>query len=254
MRLNKFLSYCGVASRRKADELIKAGKVIINGKVVTDLSYKVDLKKDKVIVNGKKVVPPPKVYYLFYKPRGFITSMFDPFNKETIRQFLEKLPYKVFPVGRLDKQSEGLLLLTNDGDLANTLLHPKYQVIRTYWVWVTPELKKEKIKRLLEKGVLIGNKRVKPLKFKLLKKDRTQWIYEVSVKEGVKREVRKMIGFLGGRVHRLLRISFGPLSLKSLKPGEIRPLNKKELSELLSFVNQLRSSLSFSNSSSTEET
>ncbi len=254
MRLNKFLSYCGVTSRRKADELIKLGKISVNDQIVTDLSYRVDPKKDKVYVNRKPVIPPPKVYYVFYKPKGFLTSLYDPHHRETIKPFLDKLPYKVFPVGRLDKYSEGLLLLTNDGDLANVLLHPKYEVIRTYWVWVTPELNLQKIKNLITKGIFIENKLIKPLKFRLLKQDKSQWIYEVSVKEGIKREVRKMVAYLGGKVHKLLRVRFGPLYLKNLRPGEIKPLNKKELSELLNFVDQLRSSKILSKSSSAEET
>jgi len=254
MRLNKFLAYCGVTSRRKADDLIKAGKVSVNGEVIKDLSYQVNPEKDKVFVENKPVIPPPKVYYLFYKPKGFLTSLYDPHNRETIKPFLDKLPYRVFPVGRLDKHSEGLLLLTNDGDLANLLLHPRYGVERTYLVWVTPQLKNKKIKNLLKNGVTIENKLIKPLKFELLKKEKNQWVYKVCVKEGVKREVRKMVAYLGGKVHRLVRIQFGPLALKNLKPGEIRALTKKELNSLLNFVNQLKSSKIFFTTSSGEET
>ncbi|MFN4131458.1 MAG: pseudouridine synthase, partial [Caldimicrobium sp.] len=141
MRLSKFLAFCGFGSRRKNIELILSGKVVINGIVVKDLSHKVDPEKDRVFVDGKEIKPPPKVYYLFYKPRGYITSLYDPHHRKTIKCFLEKIPYKVFPVGRLDKESEGLLLLTNDGDLANTLLHPKYEIKRTYLVWVNPKPK-----------------------------------------------------------------------------------------------------------------
>ncbi|NPA38956.1 MAG: rRNA pseudouridine synthase [Thermodesulfobacteria bacterium] len=237
MRLNKFLSFCGVCSRRKADELIKAGKVKVNGKVITELGIQVDPEKDKVEVNGKLVKPPKKLYYLFYKPRGYITSLYDPYNKKTIAEFIKKLPLRVFPVGRLDRDSEGLLLLTNDGDLANKLLHPRYEVKRTYLVWVTPKLSEEKISNLLKNGVIIANKRVKPLKFELFKKDGEEWVYRVVVKEGVKREVRKMVGFLGGRVHRLKRIEFGPLKIGNLKPGEIRPLSEKEVKKLYDFLN-----------------
>ncbi len=254
MRLNKFLSFCGIASRRKADELILSGKVSVNGKVVKELHCRVDSEKDKVYVNGKPIIPPPKVYYLFYKPKGFLTSLYDPHHRDTIKPFLDKLPYQVFPVGRLDKHSEGLLLLTNDGELANLLLHPKYEVKRVYHVWVTPKLKEKRIKDLLNKGILIEDKLVKPISFKFLKKDNQKWIYEVCVKEGVKREVRKMVAYLGGKVHRLIRIKFGPLSLKNLKPGEIRPLSKEDLNELFSLVPQLKNSKILDKTSSAEFT
>lgn len=254
MRLNKFLSFCGVTSRRKADELILSGKVSVNGRTVKELNYKVNPEKDKVYVEDKLITPPPKVYYLFYKPRGFLTSLYDPHHKETIKIFLEKLPYKVFPVGRLDKYSEGLLLLTNDGDLANLLLHPKYEVKRVYWVWVTPRLEDKKIRDLLKSGVLMDGKLIKPLSFNFLKKDKEKWVYKITVKEGVKREVRKMIAYLGGKVHKLVRIKFGPLSLKNLKPGEIRPLSKKELDNLFSFVSQLKNSKILDKTSSAEFT
>ena len=254
MRIGKFLSYCGITSRRKTKDLILSGRVKVNGKVVRDLSFQVDPEKHEVTVDGKLVTPPPKVYYLFYKPKGYITSLYDPYGKKNIREFLEKLPYRVFPVGRLDRESEGLLLLTNDGDLANYLLHPRYEVKRIYKVWVTPCLSKKRIEKLLEKGVIVGEKLIKPLEFKLIKKEKDKWIYKVVVKEGVKREVRKMVGSLGGRVHKLLRIQFGPLKLKNLKPGEIRPLNLNELEELFNFVNQLKNSRTFSSTSSGDET
>lgn len=254
MRLNKFLSFCGIASRRKADELILSGEVSVNGRIVKELNFKVNPEKDKVYVKGKLVITPPKVYYLFYKPKGFLTSLYDPHYRETIKIFLDKLPYRVFPVGRLDKHSEGLLLLTNDGELANLLLHPRYEVKRVYNVWVTPELEKKKIKNLLRSGVLIEDKLIKPLSFKLLKKDKDKWVYEVVVKEGVKREVRKIIAYLGGKVHKLVRIGFGPLFLKNLRPGEIRPLTKKEYEILISFVSQLKNSKILARTSSAEFT
>ncbi|MCD6490215.1 MAG: rRNA pseudouridine synthase [Thermodesulfobacterium sp.] len=254
MRLNKFLSFCGIASRRKADNLILSGKVSINGKTIKDLNYRVDLEEDKVYVEGKLIKPPPKVYYLFYKPKGVLTSLYDPHHRETIKPFLEKLPYKVFPVGRLDKHSEGLILLTNDGDLANLLLHPRYEVKRVYKVWVTPKIENEKIEKLLKFGIKIEDKLIKPLSFKLLRKDKNKWIYEVAVKEGIKREVRKMIAYLGGKVHRLVRIKFGPLSLKNLNPGEIRPLSEKEIKNLFSFMSQLRNSRILDKTSSAEFT
>lgn len=254
MRLNKFLSFCGIASRRKAENLILSGKVSVNGQIIKDLSYKINPEKDKVYIEGKPVILPPKVYYLFYKPKGILTSLYDPHHVNTLKPFLDKLPFKVFPVGRLDKYSEGLILLTNDGELANFLLHPRYEIKRVYKVWVTPKIEEGRIENLLKSGVIIENKLIKPLNFYLLKKDKNRWIYEITVKEGIKREVRKIIDYLGGKVHRLIRIKFGPLSLINLKPGEIRPLSKKEYKKLFSFVSQLKNSEILDKTSSAELT
>ncbi|MFN3504934.1 MAG: pseudouridine synthase [Caldimicrobium sp.] len=253
MRLSKFLALCGFGSRRKNKDLILQGKVLVNDKPVFDLSYKIDLEKDKVIVDGKEIKAPPKVYYLFYKPRGYLTSLYDPHHRKTIRIFLEKLPYRVFPVGRLDKDSEGLILLTNDGDLANFLLHPKYEIRRTYRVWVPTKLDERAIKKLLKEGIVIEGKRIKPLTFYFIKSQGKLYIYEVTVKEGVKREVRKMVKALGGEVVRLLRIAFGPLRLKNLKPGELRPLTKKEVEDLVKIF-QLKKSKILERTSSEEFT
>lgn len=235
IRLSKFLSLCGFGSRRKNINLILQGKVIINGEIVKDLSYRVDPEKDRVFVDGEEAKLPPKVYYLFYKPRGYLTTLYDPHNRKTIKPFLEKLPFPVFYVGRLDKESEGLLLLTNDGDLANKLLHPRYGVPRTYHVWVKPKLSEKAIKEVLKKGFNLEGKIIKPIEFKLIKTSRENYIYQVTVKEGIKREVRKMVSYLGGEVLRLLRIAFGPLKLKNLKPGEIRPLTEEEIEKLKNF-------------------
>ncbi|MFN3568159.1 MAG: pseudouridine synthase [Caldimicrobium sp.] len=249
MRLSKFLALCGFGSRRKNKELILQGKVWVNGTPIFDLSYKVNLEKDKVVVNGKEVKVPPKVYYIFYKPRGYLTSLYDPHHRKTIRPFIEKLPYRVFPVGRLDKDSEGLILLTNDGDLANVLLHPKYEIERTYRVWVPTKLEERAIRKLLIEGIEIDGKRIKPLTFDFIKKQGKIYIYEITVKEGIKREIRKMVKALSGEVVRLLRIAFGPLRLKKLKPGEIRPLTKGEI-ETLNKLFQLKKSKILDNTSS----
>jgi len=238
MRLSKFLALCGVGSRRKNKDLILQGKVTVNGKVIQDLSYQVEPERDEVRVEGKLLKVPPKVYYLFYKPRGYLTSLFDPHHRKTIRVFLEKLPYRVFPVGRLDKDSEGLLLLTNDGDLANLLLHPRYEVKRTYLVWVKLKLPEKRLQEILVKGLEMDGKIVKPLEFKLVRPLKEAYLYRVTLKEGVKREIRRMVSFLGGEVIRLVRIAFGPLRLDNLRPGEIRPLTERELKALKSFLQE----------------
>ncbi len=254
MRLTKFLSFAGLCSRRKAAQLIQEGKVVVNESIVKDLSYKVNLEKDIVKVNGKVVKIPLRVYYIFYKPRGYLTSLYDPHHRKTISHFLQKLPYRVFPVGRLDKDSEGLLLLTNDGDLANILLHPRYQVERTYLVWVDKVLPQEKIKKMLKKGVEIEGKFFKPLEFLLLKITKSYALYRVKIKEGKKREIRKIVKSLSGEVKRLVRIGYGPLTLSNLKPGEIVELKGKDLEKLISFVSQVKNSLTLIKTSSGEDT
>lgn len=232
MRLSKYLALCGLGSRRKNKDLILQGRISVNDQIVRDLSFQVDPERDKVCIDGKEIRTPPKVYYLFYKPRGYLTSLSDPHHRETIEVFLKKLPYRVFPVGRLDKESEGLLLLTNDGDLTHFLLHPRFEISRTYHVWVRPMLSEEKIQNLLKFGFALEGKKIKPIKFKFLKFDKATPVYEVIVKEGVKREVRKMVSYLGGEVLKLVRVSFGPLKVGNLKPGEIRPLKEEEVNKL----------------------
>ncbi|MCS7199646.1 MAG: rRNA pseudouridine synthase [Caldimicrobium sp.] len=236
MRLSKYLALCGLGSRRKNKDLILQGRITVNGEIIKDLSYKVDLNKDLVCLDGKELKAPPKVYYLFYKPRGYLTSLYDPHHRLTIRKFLEKIPFRVFPVGRLDKESEGLILLTNDGDLAHFLLHPRYEIKRTYRVWVEPKLDERRIQQLLVKGINIEGKVIRPLKFSFIGSSRHRFVYEVIVKEGLKREVRKMVSVLGGRVTKLVRTAFGPLKLKDLRPGEIRPLNYQEIKSLMALM------------------
>jgi 23S rRNA pseudouridine2605 synthase len=254
MRLVKFLALAGLASRRKAADLVKQGKVQINGRFVLNLSYQVDPERDQVLVEGKEVKLPPKVYYLFYKPRGYLTSLYDPHHRKTIAEFLRELPYRVFPVGRLDKDSEGLLLLTNDGDLANLLLHPRFEMVRTYHVWVDKAFSSLQIKKVLEEGVEVEGKIVKPLNFRLIKKDNHYFVYEVKLKEGRKREVRRIVKSMSGNVKRLLRVGYGPLTLGNLKPGEIVELKGKELEKLLAFVGQIKNSKTLAKTSSGEST
>ena len=254
MRLVKFLAFAGIASRRKVAQLIKQGKVQVNGQVVFDLSYQVNLEKDRVSVEGKEVKIPPKVYYIFYKPRGYLTSLHDPHHRKTIAEFLRRIPYRVFPVGRLDKDSEGLLLLTNDGDLANLLLHPRFEVVRTYQVWVDKFFSNSEIEKVSKNGVEVEGKIVKPSSFRFLKKDGRFFVYEIKLKEGRKREVRRIIKSISGTVKRLLRVGFGPLTLSDLKPGQIVELKGKDLENLLAFVDQVKNSRILLKTSSGEET
>lgn len=232
VRLNKFLAEAGVASRRKAEELIRAGRVKVDGRIVRELGTKIDPYRQRVEVDGHPLHPPPKVYYLFYKPTGYLTALSDPYGRPTIKDFLKGLPFRVFPVGRLDKDTEGLLLLTNDGELAHRLLHPRHGVLRVYHAWVRGHPEERALRRLLKEGIEVEGRRVFPKAIRRLSKDRQSTTFEVVVGEGRKREVRKLFAAIGHPVFRLKRVKFGPLSLTNLRPGEIRPLSLKELRAL----------------------
>ncbi|MBX6423778.1 pseudouridine synthase [Thermosulfurimonas sp. F29] len=232
MRLAKFMARAGVASRRKAEEMIRAGRVKVNGRVVTEVATRVDPERDRVEVDGRAVRLPEKVYYVFYKPRGYITALSDPHGRPTIAKFLRGLPSGVFPVGRLDRDSEGLLLLTNDGDLAQRLLHPRFEIPRVYRVWLVRPPREELLLRILREGLEIEGRRVFPDEIRPLRRNRRECVYEIRLHEGRKREVRRIFAAAGTLVKRLVRIRFGPLTLGNLRPGEIRPLRPDELSAL----------------------
>ncbi len=229
IRLNKFLAQAGITSRRKADELIRKGCVRVDGKVVLEPGLRVNPAIQKVEVEGKPVRLPPPVYYLFYKPAGYLTALSDPHGRRTIAEFLKKLPVRVFPVGRLDADTEGLLLLTNDGDLAHRLLHPRFGIKRVYHATVRGHPSPEVLKRLIREGVEVEGRRVYPKSIKILGKTSRTTTLEVVVGEGRKREVRKIFASVGHPVIKLKRVAFGPLLLKGLRPGEIRPLSPKEI-------------------------
>ncbi len=228
VRLNRFLAEAGVASRRKAEELIRQGRVKVNQQVIKELSFRVDPEQDQVEVDGRRIKAQPKAYYLFYKPAGYLTALSDPHGRPTIKEFLQKLPVRVFPVGRLDKDTEGLLLLTNDGLLAQRLLHPRYGLRRVYHARVKGHPAQKALRDLLEHGLEVEGRRVFPKAIKLLGKDRHSTTFEVVIGEGRKREVRKLFAAIGHPVLWLKRVRFGPLCLTGLRPGQIRPLTPKE--------------------------
>ncbi len=236
MRLAKFLARAGVASRRKAEALIQSGRVKVNGETITEVATLVDPERDQVEVDGHEVRLPERVYYLFYKPPGYLTALSDPHGRPTIAKFLRDLPPGVFPVGRLDKDSEGLLLLTNDGDLAQKLLHPRYEIPRLYRVWLARPPREDLLERILREGLEIEGRRVFPDEIRLIRRSRRETVYEVKLHEGRKREVRKIFAAAGSRVRRLVRIQFGPLKLGKLRPGEIRPLTEAERRALFRLI------------------
>lgn len=232
MRLQKILSEAGVASRRGGEALILAGRVSINGEVIRELGIKADPDHDQISVDGKSIPRPSrKVYYVLYKPRGVITSLKDPEGRRTIRDLIPRIKAKVFPVGRLDYDAEGILLLTNDGELAMKLSHPRYGVPRTYLVKVRGVLIPEEMGRL-EKGVMLDDGMSPPLKVipgKRLK--RNSWL-KVTLREGRNRVIRRTFEAIDHPVLRLKRIGFASLSLEGLRSGDCRPLLPDEVERL----------------------
>lgn len=234
MRLQKVLAQAGIGSRRKCEQFILDGDVRVNGKVVTELGTKVNVEEDNVFYRGKKVTSPlklPKIYILLYKPRGYITSLHDEEGRPTVMILLPRLTYRVFPVGRLDYNTEGLLLLTNDGELSHALTHPRNQVPKGYLVKVRGTLREDFVYQL-KKGIYHGQDRITADSVSLLKTtDRNSWL-SVVVHEGKNREIRRMFEAIGHPVLKLKRTRFAFLNLKGLQPGETRYLTLEEVERL----------------------
>jgi len=232
VRINKFLSEAGVASRREADRLIQEGRVRVNGAVVDELGAKLDDEKDSVQVDGRGVrnVSTP-LYVLLNKPRGCLVTLKDPFGRPTVRELLPAAMSRVFPVGRLDFDTEGLLLLTNDGDLAFRLLHPKFGVKRVYIAKVEGRPDKDALQKL-ERGVTVAGRRTAPARVGLLSRSpKSSWL-RLELQEGRKREVREMCRAVGHEVLELKRVAFAGLEVGALKPGEWRLLQPGEVRRL----------------------
>ncbi|MCG2720669.1 MAG: rRNA pseudouridine synthase [Thermodesulfovibrionales bacterium] len=230
-RLQKILSEMGIASRRASEELILEGRVTVNGQVAT-LGTKADAAKDHIKLNGKLLLrPEPKVYLMFNKPRGVVTTLNDPEGRPTVKDFLKRVKYRVFPVGRLDYDSEGLLLLTNDGDFAQSLLHPSKKIFKTYLVKAKGEPDEAKIQKL-RKGIKLMEGVTAPAKIKKLQKTENNTWFEMSIHEGKKRQIRRMFKEINHPVLKLTRIKFGALSLGDLKSGGYRFLTAEEIEKM----------------------
>ncbi len=235
IRLQKYIAEAGIASRRKAEELILQGKVQINGKVVTELGIKVNPDKDEVICNGNKIgKQEKKVYILLNKPIGYVTTTRDQFQRDTVLD-LVKVKERILPVGRLDMYTSGALILTNDGEFIYRVTHPKYEIEKTYQVTVKGIVTEEEIEQL-KQGVRIENYISGKAKVKILKTDKEKDLsrIEITIHEGKNREVRKMCQAIGRKVLALHRSKIENISVKNLKIGEWRYLTDKEVSKLLS--------------------
>ncbi|NDY43514.1 rRNA pseudouridine synthase [Dissulfurirhabdus thermomarina] len=232
VRLQKYLADAGVASRRAAEELIRQGRVAVDGVAVTTLGTRVIPGAQSVTVDGRPVAPgPAPVYILLHKPRGVLTTLRDPFGRPTVRGLLRGVKARVFPVGRLDLDSEGLLLCTNDGALAHRLLHPRFKVDKTYLVTVRGRPSRDDLGRLAA-GVEIEGGRTLPCRVRRVGGTRRASVLEVILKEGRKRQIRLMCEAVGHPVTRLVRVAMGPLALGDLPPGAWRPLEPAEVAAL----------------------
>lgn len=232
IRLNKFLSESGVASRREADRVIEKGRVTVNGQVVQVLGLTIDDEGDEVRVDGRRVKKEAKkVYLMLNKPPGYLVSLKDPFGRATIKDLLPSFETRIFPVGRLDYESQGLLLMTNDGNLAYRLTHPRYKIKKVYLLKIKGQPDSVNLTKL-EKGVFLDGKRTAPAKIVLQRVSSQRAFLRIEVYEGRKREIRRMFESIGHRVLELRRIKLGGLSLGKLKNGQWRYLTPKEVERL----------------------
>lgn len=236
IRLNKFLAQAGVASRREVDKMIVEGKIKVNGRVVRTLGTKIDDEKDRVEFRGKRVEKGEEMVYLMLnKPPGYLVTLKDPFRRPTIKDLLPSLEERIYPVGRLDYDSEGLLLLTNDGELAHRLTHPRYRVPKNYVVEVKGVPDSSKISRL-EKGISIDGKKTAPARITRLSGSSKKTLLRIEIHEGRKREVKRMFEAVGHRVLHLKRDGFGGMRLGNLQTGKWLFLTQKEVESLKSQV------------------
>lgn len=233
-RLQKFLAQCGIASRRHAEQLILEGRVQVNGKKRAELGVKVDPDVDRVTVDGREVRPSDSLVYIaLNKPIGYVTTAHDPQGRPTVMDLLDGVSQRVFSVGRLDLDSEGLLLLTNDGDFSFAMTHPRHEVVKEYHVTVLGTPEPDALDRL-RKGVVLDGRATAPAKADILAAGNGHATLRVEIHEGRKRQVRRMLQTVGHPVVTLRRVRIGPIRLKGLKPGEFRRLTDEELTALRS--------------------
>lgn len=233
VRLQKMLADCGVASRRKSEELIRNGVVKVNGKVA-EIGDKVDPYNDKVYVRGKRVTAaakPKHRYIMLNKPRGYVTTMSDERGRKCIAELIEDIEERVYPIGRLDKDSEGLLLLTNDGEFANHIMHPKKHVNKVYRVTVRPTITEEMVEKL-QTGIVLDGRKTAPAQVRVMTKQEGRVVLEIVIREGRNRQIRRMCESLGLEVARLNRVAIGTVKLGGLRQGMYRDLSADEVKRL----------------------
>ena len=232
IRLQKVMADLGIASRRKSEEIIQEGRVTVNGDVA-DVGLKVDPDLDHIKLDGKLITrrPGPKVYYAFHKPRGVVSTLEDPQERPCVGDYLTRIKARVYPIGRLDFDSEGLLLLTNDGEFTHSVLHPSKKIPKVYQVKIKGVLSDQDIEAL-EKGMYLEDGKTAPAKVKKLRKAKENSWVEMVIHEGKKRQIRRMLHRVGHDVLRLVRVKVAGIELSGIAPGEMRPLTMKELERI----------------------
>lgn len=230
-RLQKIMAQAGIGSRRACEEMIKDKRVMLNGKVAS-LGQKANPTHDVILVDGKQIGSKEVLrYFILNKPFGYITTAKDQFDRKSVLDLLPDVKERIYPVGRLDYDSEGLVFLTNDGDLAYQVMHPKYELAKTYLVQIDDKITMDAVYRL-KTGVRLEDGRTEPAEVQVLKSEADLSVIRLTIKEGRNRQIRRMCKELGYNVQRLTRINIGPLSLSRLQKGEARALTAREIKEL----------------------
>ena len=230
-RLQKILAAAGICSRRQAEQLIKAGRVRVDGRRVTELGTKADPDHQRIEFDGKPLPRPELVCYLLNKPKGYVTTMKDPQGRPLVSSLLIGVKERVFPVGRLDLDTEGALLMTNDGELAQNILHPSKEIKRTYQAMVRGLPSRKKLAEL-QSGIVLEGRKTWPADLRIIKKNKNNTLVEVIIHEGRKRQVRKMFAAIGHPVLELKRTAYGKLGLGDLRVGKFRKLANNDLKKL----------------------
>ncbi len=241
VRLQKMLADCGVASRRKSEELIRAGSVKVNG-VVAEIGDKVDPYNDKVMANGRRVTAnakPKYRYVMLNKPRGYVTTMSDERGRKCVAELVADIEERVYPVGRLDRDSEGMLLFTNDGDFANKIMHPKKDIYKVYRVTVRPAVTDEMLQQF-EEGMMLDGRKTAPAEVRVISRQEGRVVLEILLREGRNRQIRRMCEMLGLEVARLRRTAIGGVKMGMLKKGDWRDLTQDEVKKLMADPNPSR--------------
>ena len=232
MRLQKYLALCGVASRRNAEKIISDGRVTVNGLVISEMGFQVNEESDKVELDSVPLFIQEEKHYIAYnKPLGEITTVSDPEGRTTVMDKFRDYPVRLYPVGRLDYDSEGLLLLTNDGDMMNHVLHPSREVKKVYLTKVSNQVTDDEM-AMLKRGVFIDGKITSPASVRLIRRETFDTVLLISIHEGRNRQVRKMVNAVGHKVISLKRVEFGPVSLGDLPSGQWRKLTDREIQKL----------------------
>ena len=230
-RLQKILARAGIASRRAAEEMIRAGRVRVDGHTVTQLGYKADPAKVQIHVDGREIASEEKIYLLLNKPAGYITTLSDPQGRKQVTDLVREVPGRLFPVGRLDFDTEGALIMTNDGAFAHRILHPSHEINRTYEALVSGRPNRDTLRQLSE-GIALDGLVTAPARLRLLRQEARKALVEIIIHEGRKRQVRRMFQAVGHRVLHLRRTAYGALRLNDLPPGHYRMLSPTDLNRI----------------------